>query len=53
MSIPVMHDDDHSGRTWFGAEAARVSAAIRLVHEVLVESWAMANAARRRYPYFE
>ena len=27
--------------------------AIRFVHDVLVESWAMANAAKRRYPYFE
>jgi hypothetical protein len=52
MSIPVLHDD-HSERTWLGAEAARVSAAIRLVHDVLVESWAMANAAKCRYPYFE
>jgi len=53
MSIPVLHDDHDSGRAWLVAEAARVSAAIRLVHDVLVESWAMANAAKRRYPYFE
>ena len=53
MSIPVMHDDHFSGRTWLGAEAARVSAAIRLVHDVLMEAWAMANAAKRRYPHFE
>ena len=52
MSIPVMHDDHFSGRAWHGAEA-RLSAVIHLIHEVLVESWAMATAAKRRYPYFE
>ena len=53
MSIPVIHDDQHSGRTWLGAEATRLSAAIRFVHEVLVEAWTMANAAKRRYPDFD
>jgi hypothetical protein len=49
MSIPVLHDDHVSGsRSWVS-----ISAAIRFVHEVLVEAWAMANAAKRHYPDFE